>query len=295
MPFHAWAVDVYDGAPSGRHRLPRGRDEEDRPVRLLPGLPGPGAPDRSRGRRELSLRRRSSRPRTDPLDHARSARGHDDDRRERPRAPPEGDEADARLLVHQPGRLHADRHRDRHRAGPHGGDAPDPRARPHEGRGVPRGRWRCSARRRSPDRRLEGPRGPSPSPRCGIRPDAAVARGHSPHDRVRLEVRALLGRCAGPGLLRLARGRRRAEQRALPVLLRTRAEGPLLRRVGRSPRPPRSSVEPLGQPFPAGGLGYGRAVAIGMAAVLIVGIGLYPQSVLGAIQSAAQHFVALGV
>jgi len=47
--------------------------------------------------------------------------------------------------------------------------------------------------------------------------------------------------------------------------------------------------------LPAGGLGYGRAVAIGMAAVLIVGLGIYPQPVVGAIQAAAQHFVALGV
>jgi proton-translocating NADH-quinone oxidoreductase chain N len=45
----------------------------------------------------------------------------------------------------------------------------------------------------------------------------------------------------------------------------------------------------------AGGLGYGRAVAIGMIAVMIVGFGVYPQPVLGAIQSAAQHFVSVGV
>ncbi len=45
----------------------------------------------------------------------------------------------------------------------------------------------------------------------------------------------------------------------------------------------------------AGGLGYGRAVAIGMIAVMIVGFGVYPQPVLGAIQLAAQHFVSVGV
>ncbi len=55
------------------------------------------------------------------------------------------------------------------------------------------------------------------------------------------------------------------------------------------------SATPGASALPAGGLGYGRAVAIGLAAVLIVGLGLYPQPVLGAIQSAAQHFVALGV
>jgi len=55
-----------------------------------------------------------------------------------------------------------------------------------------------------------------------------------------------------------------------------------------------STALPVADPLPAGGLGYGRAVAIGLIAVLIVAIGVYPQPVLGAIQSAAQHFVALG-
>ena len=46
--------------------------------------------------------------------------------------------------------------------------------------------------------------------------------------------------------------------------------------------------------LPAGGLGYGRAAAIAIAAVAIVAIGIYPQPVLGAIQTAAQHFVNVG-
>ena len=46
--------------------------------------------------------------------------------------------------------------------------------------------------------------------------------------------------------------------------------------------------------LPAGGLGYGRALAIAIAAVVIVAIGIYPQPVLGAIQAAAQHFVNVG-
>jgi proton-translocating NADH-quinone oxidoreductase chain N len=50
-----------------------------------------------------------------------------------------------------------------------------------------------------------------------------------------------------------------------------------------------------GEPLGAGGLGYGRAAAIGMIAVMIVGFGVYPQPILGAIQSAAQHFVSVGV
>jgi proton-translocating NADH-quinone oxidoreductase chain N len=47
--------------------------------------------------------------------------------------------------------------------------------------------------------------------------------------------------------------------------------------------------------LPAGGLGYGRATAIALVAVVIVAVGVYPQPVLGAIQSAAQHFVNVGV
>jgi proton-translocating NADH-quinone oxidoreductase chain N len=43
----------------------------------------------------------------------------------------------------------------------------------------------------------------------------------------------------------------------------------------------------------AGGIGVGRAVAIGLAAVLVVAFGLYPQPVLGPIQAAASHFVLL--
>jgi len=44
----------------------------------------------------------------------------------------------------------------------------------------------------------------------------------------------------------------------------------------------------------AGGFGYGRAVAIALAAVVIVTVGIYPQPVLGAIQAAAQQFVNVG-
>jgi len=44
----------------------------------------------------------------------------------------------------------------------------------------------------------------------------------------------------------------------------------------------------------AGGLGYGRAAAIALATIVIVVAGVYPQPILGAIQSAAQHFVNVG-
>jgi NADH:ubiquinone oxidoreductase subunit 2 (subunit N) len=47
--------------------------------------------------------------------------------------------------------------------------------------------------------------------------------------------------------------------------------------------------------LPAGGLGYGRAAAIAIAVIVIVAVGVYPQIVLGPIQSAAQHFVTLGI
>ncbi|MGB6500404.1 MAG: NADH-quinone oxidoreductase subunit N [Thermoplasmata archaeon] len=43
-----------------------------------------------------------------------------------------------------------------------------------------------------------------------------------------------------------------------------------------------------------GGLGYGRGAAIAVAAVAIVALGVYPQPFLGAIQSAASHFLVTG-
>ena len=46
--------------------------------------------------------------------------------------------------------------------------------------------------------------------------------------------------------------------------------------------------------LPAGGLGYGRAAALALVVVAIIVVGLYPQPVLGAIQSAAQNFVNVG-
>jgi proton-translocating NADH-quinone oxidoreductase chain N len=46
--------------------------------------------------------------------------------------------------------------------------------------------------------------------------------------------------------------------------------------------------------LPAGGLGYGRATAIALIAGLIVVFGIYPQPVIGAIQSAASHFLLAG-
>ncbi|MCI4346932.1 MAG: NADH-quinone oxidoreductase subunit N [Thermoplasmata archaeon] len=43
------------------------------------------------------------------------------------------------------------------------------------------------------------------------------------------------------------------------------------------------------------GLGWGRASAIGLAAVVIVALGIYPQPVLSALGTAVQHFLTLGV
>ncbi|MCI4337312.1 MAG: NADH-quinone oxidoreductase subunit N [Thermoplasmata archaeon] len=48
-------------------------------------------------------------------------------------------------------------------------------------------------------------------------------------------------------------------------------------------------------PGAVGGLGYGRAAAIAIAAVAIVALGIYPQPVLGPIQAAATHFLTVGV
>jgi proton-translocating NADH-quinone oxidoreductase chain N len=46
--------------------------------------------------------------------------------------------------------------------------------------------------------------------------------------------------------------------------------------------------------LPVAGLGYGRAATLAIIAALIVAVGVYPQPVLGAIQSAAYHFVNVG-
>ena len=46
--------------------------------------------------------------------------------------------------------------------------------------------------------------------------------------------------------------------------------------------------------LPAGGIGYARAAAIGVAAAAILAFGIYPQPVLSAIQNAAQHFLLVG-
>lgn len=48
------------------------------------------------------------------------------------------------------------------------------------------------------------------------------------------------------------------------------------------------------QILPAGGLGWGRATAIALCAVAIVALGVYPQPVLAAVQAAASHFVLTG-
>ncbi len=59
---------------------------------------------------------------------------------------------------------------------------------------------------------------------------------------------------------------------------------------------PTGAVEGASEPaiLSLGGLGYGRAAAIGLIAGLIVLFGIYPQPVIGAIQSAAQHFLIAG-
>ncbi len=63
--------------------------------------------------------------------------------------------------------------------------------------------------------------------------------------------------------------------------------------VPSAPAAPHGAVVGASGPLPlaAGGLGYGRALAIGIAAALVVALGVYPQPVLGPIQSAASHFV----
>ncbi len=70
---------------------------------------------------------------------------------------------------------------------------------------------------------------PTSAARGRVRSHAALARRGAAHGRVRLEVRPLLVRGAGPELVRLARGRGPAQQRALGLLLRAGPEGDVLR------------------------------------------------------------------
>lgn len=59
--------------------------------------------------------------------------------------------------------------------------------------------------------------------------------------------------------------------------------------------PPIPVPEPIAsEPLAVGGLGYARASTIALIAVVIVAFGIYPQVILGPIQSAAQHFLIAG-
>jgi len=62
-----------------------------------------------------------------------------------------------------------------------------------------------------------------------------------------------------------------------------------------APLPARAAATaPDPPPLPVGGLGYARATAIALIATAILVVGIYPQPVLGAIQSAAQQFLHVG-
>jgi NADH-quinone oxidoreductase subunit N len=75
--------------------------------------------------------------------------------------------------------------------------------------------------------------------------------------------------------------------RVLKVMFFDRAES--------APLPAGAVVGGSGPPvLPVGGFGYARATAIALIAVVIVAFGFYPQLVLGPIQSAAQHFIVSG-
>ncbi|HTT72617.1 MAG TPA: NADH-quinone oxidoreductase subunit N [Thermoplasmata archaeon] len=62
-----------------------------------------------------------------------------------------------------------------------------------------------------------------------------------------------------------------------------------------APDPAAAAPVPTYPGLALGGIGWGRAAAIAIAAAVIVAVGVYPQPVLGAIQAAAQHFVSSGV
>src|SRR5579871_1076629 len=258
VPFHAWGGRLRRRA-HGRHGLPLRRIEEDRHLRPLPHLRRAGHPALDPVRHVRRQRLSGPVPlRPDPRPHLRGAGGPDHDRGERPRAPPEGDEADARLLLHQPGRLHAHRDRGGDVGRLRGGYVPGLRPRVHEGRGVPRGRRGRPDRDRPTDQRLEGARGPAPEDGRGVRAPAPLPGGDPPHGGVRLEVRPVLLRGGGAGMVRLARRRGPPEQRPLGVLLRPGPEGDVHGRPGPGarrvpPRRRRARVRPGRGDRPCGG------------------------------------------
>ncbi|MCI4341202.1 MAG: NADH-quinone oxidoreductase subunit N [Thermoplasmata archaeon] len=65
--------------------------------------------------------------------------------------------------------------------------------------------------------------------------------------------------------------------------------------VDKSPTAEETAPARSGEPLGADGLGWGRAGAIALAAVAVVALGVYPQPVLGALGTAAQHFLSLGL
>lgn len=85
--------------------------------------------------------------------------------------------------------------------------------------------------------------------------------------------------------------------RVLKVMFFDKPADPLPSAAGapapKAPAP--AEPQPPARPLGVGGIGYGRAVAIGIAAVVIVALGIYPSPILGPIQTAAQHFISIGI
>lgn len=85
--------------------------------------------------------------------------------------------------------------------------------------------------------------------------------------------------------------------RVLKVMFFDKPADPLPSAAGapapKAPAP--AEPQPPARPLGVGGIGYGRAVAIGIAAVVIVVLGIYPSPILGPIQTAAQHFISIGI
>jgi proton-translocating NADH-quinone oxidoreductase chain N len=77
--------------------------------------------------------------------------------------------------------------------------------------------------------------------------------------------------------------------RVLKVMFMDRAEPTPPPNVGSA-----TSDAPEAPALAAGGFGYGRAGAIALATIAIVVFGIYPQPLIAAFQSAAQHFVLTG-
>ena len=205
VPFHAWAPDVYEGAPTS--------------VTALMAVGVKAAAFAAFTRVFLhTLGAHGGRLVGDPVDPRRA----DHDRRQRRRTRAAQHQAHAGLLEHRPRRLPAGRHGGRRRERRRGGAVHRAGLRADDAGRLRRGdRHRAARRAERGHRRLRRARLPLPVPRRLHDRVHALARRHPVARRLHRQVLPLQRR--GRAGLRLAGDHRRAQQHGVDLLLRRRA------------------------------------------------------------------------